>query len=155
MRKEKEESAGVSKLAPELCSRDDLQHRDSIRNIARRLRRSAEGLLRKPMTLPKPMRNYNREPGAVVESERSGFRRATAATQQGRGTNSRQDSHDDKGTVHETVAGVIESLSLQLQGYASATTSGKHALEARSPDMNVLSQHPITRPASSEQPVCT
>lgn len=68
------------------------------------------------MILPKPMRDCHREPGVVVESERRGFRRATAATQRGRGTNSRQNSHDDKGTVHETGAGVAESLSLQLQG---------------------------------------
>jgi hypothetical protein len=38
------------------------------------------------MVLPKPMRDYHREPEVVVESERRGFRRATAATQRGRGT---------------------------------------------------------------------
>ena len=115
-RKGKEKGGGVSKLAPKLSSRDGLQHHDSICNTARRLRTSSEALLEKPMILLKPMIEYHREPGVVVESVRRGFRRATAATQQGRGTNSRQDSHDNKGTDHETSAGAAETLSLQLQG---------------------------------------
>jgi hypothetical protein len=55
--KGKEKGASVSKLAPKLSSRDDLQHHDSSCNTARRLRRSSEALLGKPMTPLKPMRD--------------------------------------------------------------------------------------------------